>query len=208
MEFGRRRRRATLISIALIMLVLSPLLAGLLKISSLQAGSRTNKNEIASKRMAIAVTTSITDAGFRRTEIRNTAIDVCFNIERSLASLVPYTVTRCLPSFQSNRISFMISSATPIFSVWGAKKAWFIGIVGVIGQALNDHPNLPIDQIYVSDSALLANKHQLFAFPAMLAKDLQRRAKDYEISREGLYFEVIRALRALHQSEKLVHHAT
>lgn len=68
--------------------------------------------------------------------IGDAAIDICFDIERSLPRFVPYTATRCIPSFDVAGLSFMVISATPIFSIYGAKKPWLIGVVAVMGKAL------------------------------------------------------------------------
>jgi hypothetical protein len=135
--------------------------------------------------------------------IQFSAIDLCFEIERSLQALVPYTVTRCMPSQDANGLSFMVSSVKPIFAIHGAKKAWLTGIVSVMGKALNDHQGLVVDHIWVSDGRLLA-KQQAFTFRGTVAKELQRKVQSEEISLEALYRAVSGALHPYPLPEKWV----
>jgi hypothetical protein len=126
--------------------------------------------------------------------IDSTAIDICFDIERSLHTLVPYTATRCIPSHDVSGLSFMVISTKPIFAIYGAKKAWLTGVVTIMGKALNDHQDLAVNRIWVSDGALMA-KGQALALSGSMAKDLQGKANTHEISPEGLYVDVTDALR-------------
>jgi hypothetical protein len=88
--------------------------------------------------------------------IDSTAMDICFDIERSLHTLVPYTATRCIPSHDVSGLSFMVISTKPIFAIYGAKKAWLTGVVTMMGKALNDHQDLAVNDIWISDGALMA----------------------------------------------------
>jgi hypothetical protein len=91
-------------------------------------------------------------------------------------------------------LSYMVISTKPIFAMYGAKKAWLTGEVTMMGKALNHHQDLAVNDIWVSDGALMA-KGQALALSGSIAKDLQGKANAHEISPEGLYLDVTDALR-------------
>jgi hypothetical protein len=196
---GSQRRRAyfAIIEGALIILVLSPVLV--LLWHSPPGPERIRP--IHPSGMEPAITKSV-QAGMspvkRRTThkglIDSTAIDICFDIERSLHTLVPYTTTRCIPFHDVSGLSFMVISAKPIFAIYGAKKAWLTGVVTMMGKALNDHQDLAVNHIWISDGTLMA-KAQALALSGSIAKDLQGKANAHDISPEGLYLDVTDALR-------------
>jgi hypothetical protein len=196
---GSHRRGAYFAAIdgVLIILVLTPVLVLLLH--SWPGPERIRPTHRAA--MEPAITQSV-QAGMtsvkRRTRhkhwINSTAIDICFDIERSLHTLVPYTATRCIPPHDVSGLSFMVISTKPIFAMYGAKKAWLTGVVTMMGKALNDHHDLEVDHIWVSDGDLMA-KGQALALSGSIAKDLQGKANAHEISPEGLYLDVTDALR-------------
>lgn len=66
--------------------------------------------------------------------------------DRSLG-LFPIPPHAAIPSFDVAGLSFMVISAKPIFSIYGAKKAWLIGVVAVMRGALNDHQDLAVNDI-------------------------------------------------------------
>jgi hypothetical protein len=88
----------------------------------------------------------------------------------------------------------MVISTKPIFAMYGAKKAWLTGVVTMMGKALNHHQDLAVNDIWVSDGALMA-KGQALALSGSIAKDLQGKANAYEISPEGLYLDMTDPLR-------------
>ena len=120
------------------------------------------------------------------------AVDLCFDIEHALQSLVPYTITRCIPSFEADGLSLMVVSAKPIFSLYGAKKAWLSSLWGIVGKALDDHRSLRVNHVYVSDGALMA-RHQAYRFPAWIARDLQHKVNQLTV--QAHYQNVTDALR-------------
>lgn len=177
----------------LILLLLTPVLVVL--IHSLPVSERTRPSQLS--RMETVATQSV-QAGMTpvRTSqkhwIDSMGFDICFDVERSLHMLVPYTVTRCIPFHEGAGLSFIVTSAKPIFAIYGAKKAWLTGVVSVMGKALNAHQDLEVDHIWVSDGSLMG-KRQGLALPGSIAKDLQRKAN--EISPNRVYLAMTDALR-------------
>jgi hypothetical protein len=197
-QVGKRRGRyVPLMGVLLIALLLSPLLVRIFESSTVQERTRP-RNQLGSeavlKQSVHAAIGSVKPTARQRDWLGAKAIEVCFDIEQALHGLVPYTVTQCLPSQDAHGLSFMVISAKPIFSIYGAKKVWLTGIVGVMGKALNDHQELVVESVWVSDGGLMA-KHQAFAFPGGFAKDLQRKAKADQIRLEALYPDVTKAMR-------------
>ena len=193
----RRSRYFAVMEGLLICLLLTPVLMVLLHSSPVRERTRLNHQsgmETEATQSVHAGMTAVKPRTRHKHWIDSTAIDICFDIERSLHRLVPYTVTRCIPSHDVSGLSFMVISAKPIFAIYGAKKAWLTGVVSMMGKALNDHQDLKVDHIWVSDGGLMA-KGQALALPGSTAKNLQRRAKAHEISPEGLYLDVTDALR-------------
>ena len=131
----------------------------------------------------------------RKKAIGSRGVDLCLELEHLLNRHVPYTVTRCIPSVNpDDSLSFMVVSGKPIFSIYAAKKAWLSSVVLMLGRPLNQQQNLMVDQVYVSDAALMA-KHEAFCFPASIAKDLQLRSETTAMSQQALYQEAAEALR-------------
>ena len=128
----------------------------------------------------------------RKDSVGYKAVDLCFEIEHALQSLVPSTITRCIPSFDADGLSLMVVSAKPIFSLYGAKKAWLSSLVGIVGKALDDHQGLRVNHVYVSDGALMAH-HQAYGFPAWIARDLQHNVN--QVTVQAHYQNVTDALR-------------
>jgi hypothetical protein len=149
------------------------------------AGLATSKPPLSAAALFKHTTSRKDSVGFK-------AVDLCFDIEHALQSLVPYTVTRCIPSFDADGLSLMVVSAKPIFSLYGAKKAWLSSLVGVVGKTLDDHRGLIVDHVYVSDGALMA-RHQAYGFPAWIARDLQHKMNQLTV--QAHYQNVTDALR-------------
>jgi hypothetical protein len=196
---GSQRRRAYFAAIdgVVIILVLTPVLVLLLH--SWRGPERIRPTHRSAMEPAITQSfqTGMTPVK-RRTRhkhwIDSMAIDICFDIERSLHTLVPYTATRCIPSHDVSGLSFMVISTKPIFAIYGAKKAWLTGVVTMMGKALNDHQDLAVNDIWISDGAFMA-KGQALALSGSIAKDLQGKANTHEITPERLYLDVTDALR-------------
>jgi hypothetical protein len=193
----RRRTYFAVIDGVLIILVLTPVLVLLLHSWSRPEGIQ----PIHQSGMRPVVTQPVQGgmAPVKRTVrhkhwIDSTAMDLCFDIERSLHTLVPYTTTRCIPFRDVSGLSFMVISAKPIFAIYGAKKAWLTGVVTMMGKALNDHQDFVVNHIWIGDGALMA-KGQAFELSGSIAKDLQGKANAHDISPEGLYLDVTDALR-------------
>src|SRR5262245_50057171 len=137
----------------LIALLLSSRLVPLFESSTVQERTRPRNqlgSEVMFKQPGHAALGSVKPTA-RERDWKAKAIEVCFDIEQALHVLVPYTVTQCLSSRDAYGLSFMVISAKPIFSIYGAKKAWLTGVVGVMGKALNNHQELVVDHVWVSD---------------------------------------------------------
>jgi hypothetical protein len=147
---------------------------------------------LATSQQPLAAPTPFKPTTGRKDRVGFKVVDLCFDIEHALQSLVPYTATRCIPSFEADGLSLMVVSAKPIFSLYGAKKAWLSSLVGTVGKALDDHPGLRVNHVYVSDGALMA-RHQAYGFPALIAQDLQHKVNQLTV--QAHYQHVTDALR-------------
>jgi hypothetical protein len=147
---------------------------------------------LATSKQPLAAITPFKHTTSRKDSVEFKAVDLCFDIEHALQSLVPYTATRCIPSFDADGLSLIVVSAKPIFSLYGAKKAWLSSLVGIVGKALDDHRGLIVNHVYVSDGALLA-RHQAYGFPAWIAQDLQHKVN--QLTGQAHYQNVTDALR-------------
>jgi hypothetical protein len=167
----------------LLLLLVIPSLVILYESATVQLGTRPANhpaNVAASTRQTPAATTRGKHKTGRKDSVEFKAVDLCFDIEHALQSLVPYTVTRCIPSFDTEGLSLMVVSGKPIFSLYGAKKVWLRSLVGTVGKAMDDHRGLVVHHVYVSDGALMA-RHHAYGFPAWIARDLQRKVNQLTV---------------------------
>lgn len=131
-------------------------------------------------------------------ELSLKAEGLCAEVTRYLNALVDYTDTTCLPAASSNtgRIDLILISSQPLFSVEPSKKGWLIGVAGVVGKVMSDHTQMKLEEIWVTDTRLIA-KRRAFKFPAALAQKLQRETKGGEITLEQLYDQLSGALKGV-----------
>jgi hypothetical protein len=115
---------------------------------------------------------------------------ICYEAEKSINGLVDYTNTTCLPSAgKAGALGFLVISDEPVFSNAASKKGWVIVVVGAIGKALNSRPKVKVDELWMSDLNQTKNRIA-YTIPLSLAKSLQRRIYNDEITLEQFYADV------------------
>jgi hypothetical protein len=127
--------------------------------------------------------------------LRLKAEGLCAEVTQYIGILVDYTDTKCLPAATSNagQTDLILISSQPVFSVEASKKGWLIVVAGSVGKVMGEHAQMALEEIWVSDTRLMA-KRRAFKFSAALAQKLQRETKGGEISLEQLYHQLNGAL--------------
>lgn len=128
--------------------------------------------------------------GVASAQSADVGMSICYAAEKTINGLVDYTNTNCLPSAgRAGAQSFLVISDEPVFSNAASKKGWVIVVVGAIGKAMNARSTLKGDELWMSDMKQTANR-VAYVIPVSLAKSLQRRIYNEEITLEQFYAEV------------------
>jgi hypothetical protein len=131
------------------------------------------------------------------------AMGVCHQIESNINALVDYTTTKCFPGSGEKRsaIGLILIADKPIFSVEPSKKAWLLVAIAAVGKFMNDHPNIEIEKIFLSDANLMKTRKG-FSFRAIFAKVLQKKVYDDQFDLEEMYRQINLELKELNIPSK------
>lgn len=115
---------------------------------------------------------------------------ICYETENATNALAHFTQTKCLPSAgKAGALSLIFISSAPVFSVESSKKAWLIVVVAAAGEILNSKPRLQADELWFSDIRSMKS-HIGYVLPATLAKSLQRKVYNGDITLDAMYSSI------------------
>jgi hypothetical protein len=118
---------------------------------------------------------------------------LCEEMGHLVNVMVDYTITKCIPALSNKGTNFIFISEQPVFSVEASKKAWLIVVVSVAGKTLNDKSSYKADKIFVGDVSMVKERH-FYTVPAALAKSLQPKLYNGQISAEAMWGRITSAL--------------
>jgi hypothetical protein len=119
---------------------------------------------------------------------------LCYQIERNVNVMIDFTNTSCIPAGgKGGALSFILNSSRPVFSVEKAKMGWLLAAIAATGAVLNDNKSAPVDEILMSDIALMKQRIW-YRISADTAKSLQRRVKADQIDLETMYAEISKSM--------------
>jgi hypothetical protein len=121
------------------------------------------------------------------------AMGLCEEMGHLVNVMVDYTATKCIPALMTKGTNFIFVSEKPVFLVEASKKAWMIVVVAVVGKTLNNKPTYKSDKILFGDVSMVKEKHY-YTVPAALAKSLQPKVYNGEISVETMWGRITSAL--------------
>jgi hypothetical protein len=121
------------------------------------------------------------------------AMGLCEEMGHLVNEIVDYTATKCIPALATKGTNFIFISEQPVFLVEASKKAWMIVVVSVVGKTLNDKPSYKADKILFGDVPMVKEKHY-YTVPAALAKSLQPKVHNGEISVDAMWARITSAL--------------
>jgi hypothetical protein len=124
------------------------------------------------------------------------ALGLCSQIELYTNQTADYTLTKCIPHLADGprSIDFILVSEKPVFSHEDAKKAWLLVAVSAVGKVMNDHPDMTIENVIVSDANLMKMRKS-YRLPGGLCKDLQRKLYYGEVTLDRAYATIMRAIK-------------
>ena len=121
---------------------------------------------------------------------------LAYQIEKYVNGMVDYTTTTCIPAAgRPGAFSLIIISSRPIFDVEAAKKAWLVAVGGAVGKTLHDNATAKVDQVIVSDAALMKER-RAFTIDASLLRSLQEPVKSEKIDLDQMYSQMLHGLSA------------
>ncbi len=128
---------------------------------------------------------------------------LCYEIENFINPMFNATFTKCLPpaGMEPGTTSLILISEKRVFSDEAAKKAWLVAVVGAVGYVANQHHDLRLHNVIVSDVARMKER-RAWKLPGETVKSLQRRVHDGEINFDQFIIGILGAMQEMPHRQK------
>lgn len=125
-------------------------------------------------------------------QARDSARLLCDQIESLVDAVCDCTRTACRPARGGapGSGSFIVLSSEPVFDGEDSKREWVLVAIAAVGYALNGNASFKGDEVWLSDTGQMQDR-VAYVVPAEVAKSVQRRVSNNEITLDEMYAEIV-----------------